>query len=86
MAASITVKLEGDGAWPDLDARRADIIHLGNGTNIDLATLEAGMTSGRMSCAFRIDLPDGRIVIAETSWRLLATAVKAIAARHGWPQ
>jgi hypothetical protein len=75
------VALDGEGgAWPDL-AARSDVIHLTGA--FQLAPLRAGMQSGRASVAFRFDLPDGRSVIAETSLRVLYSAVKAIAARHG---
>lgn len=83
---AINVLLDGDGVWPDLADKRDQVIHLANGTSIDLAALPGGMTSGRTSVALRINLPDGRIVIVETSWRLLATAARAVAARYGWPE
>jgi hypothetical protein len=82
----IDIHLDGDNAWPDLGARRDEIIHLANDTGIGLAVLPGGMTPGLPSVAFRLDLPDGRSVVAETSWRLLASSVKAIAARYGWPE
>lgn len=64
-------------AWPNLD--RAKIIHLGNDAPpIGLAGLVGGMQSGRPSVVLRIDLPDGRVVLAETSLRLLVTAVDAL--------
>jgi len=84
MASVIDLKLDGDGAWPDLMDK--GVIHLGDGTTIGLCVLPGGMTSGRPSVAFRLDLPDGQVVCAEASWRVLATAVRAIAARYGWPQ
>lgn len=84
MASSIDLKLGGDGAWPDLIDR--PVIHLGDGTTIGLCVLPTGMRSGRPSVAFRLDLPDGQVVVAEASWRVLAVAVQAIAARYGWPE
>lgn len=84
MANAIDLKLEGDNAWPDLMDR--GVVHLGNGTTIGLAVLPGGMTSGRPSVMFRLDLPARQVVLAESSWRLLATAVRAIAARYGWPE
>lgn len=42
-----------------------------------------GMRSGRTSVALRLDLPDGRTLIAETSLGLLLGAAKAFEARHG---
>ena len=85
MTNIIDLNLEGDGAWPDLASRRDEIIHLADAT-IGVTALDGGMTSGRASVAFRFDLPDGRTVVAETSWRALATAAQAIAARYGWPE
>jgi hypothetical protein len=74
--------LDGDHCWPDLDPK--DVIHLGNDAPpIGLAVLPGGMLSGKTSVTFRIDLPDGRVVIAETSFALLETAVRAIQARYG---
>lgn len=83
---TLTIHLDGDNAWPDLASKRDQIIHLADDAVIEVAALPGGMTSGRTSIAFRFDLPDGRTVIAETSWRLLATTVRAIAARYGWPE
>jgi hypothetical protein len=84
MASVINLKLDGDGAWSDLTG--APVIHLGDGTEIGLCVLPGGMTSGAPSVAFRLDLPDGQVVMAEASWRVLAVAVQAIAARYGWPE
>jgi len=84
MASIINLKLDGDGAWPDLIDR--GVIHLGNDTAIGLSVLPHGMVSGKPSVMFRLDLPDGQVVCAEASWAVLAMAVRAIAARYGWPE
>jgi hypothetical protein len=77
----IDLKLVGDKAWPDIKDRH--IIHLGNDAPpIGLTVLEGGMASGKPSVAIRLDLPDGRIVVAETSLALLETSIKAIRARY----
>ncbi len=73
----IVIKLQGDGAWPDLKGK------VGTDQVIHLAALSAGMTSGRPSIMLRFDLPDGRTVLAETSLRLLLTAAEAFRARYG---
>jgi hypothetical protein len=39
------------------------------------------MQSGKPSVCFRIDLPDGRVVLAETSALLFCRAAEAIVAR-----
>lgn len=67
--------------WPDLE--RDDCIHLGEGSPaIGLAVLGSGMASGLPSIALRIDLPDGKTVIVETSARLFCLAADAIKARY----
>ena len=77
----LDLDLEGDAAWADLAGRLDQVIHLREGTTVRLAVLAAGMTSGRPAVGIRLDLPDGRVVLAETSARLLVTAARAIAAR-----
>lgn len=78
---SMILKLDGDGVWPELRDKR--VIHLANDAPaIQVCTLEGGLASGRPSVAIRIDLPDGRTVIAETTARLFVSAGRAIAARY----
>lgn len=73
--------LNADNAWPELKDK--SIIHLANDAPpIQIGVLDRGMSSGRPSVAIRIDLPDGRYVIAETSARLFVGAARAIHARH----
>lgn len=81
----IKVVLEGDNCWPELREKmaRGEVIHLGQGTVIGLAVLPAGMQSGKPSIMFRLDLPDGKTVMAETSWQLLRFACDTISARFG---
>lgn len=80
---SMTVSLEGDGAWPDLQYRPTDIIHLSNDAKpIRVVVLNGGMETGRPSLAMRIDLPDGKVVVAETSARLFCSAAKLIMSKY----
>lgn len=80
----MNVILEGDRAWPDVAnlAEQGKLIHLRDAP-WSLAALAMGMSSGRTSVALRIDLPDGRTLIAETSLGLLLGAARAFEARHG---
>ena len=79
---ALTVRLEGDGAFPDL--RNKEVIHLANNAPpIQIAALEGGMTSGAPSIVIRVDLPDGRVVMAETSLRLFQGANNVLRARYG---
>jgi hypothetical protein len=77
-----TLELVMDGSnWPEL--RDHDIIHLGNNAPaIGVAVLDAGMSSGRPSIMMRLDLPDGRIVLAETSMRLFVHAASMMLAKY----
>jgi len=75
----LEVILDGDGAWPDLANKK--IIRVTQG--IQIAGLSRGMTSGAPSVSIRIDLPDGRTVIAETSLKLFVGAAEALKAKYG---
>jgi hypothetical protein len=73
---------------PPTEDRLADgtLIHLGNDAAIEIGGLEAGMASGRPSLAFCFTLPDGRVVLAETSLVLFLAAADAFRARFGDPR
>lgn len=82
---ALDIKLGGDGAWPELAEKdaRGLLIHLAEGSTLGVAALAGGMSSGRPSVAFKFDLPDGRVVLAETSLRLFLAAADALRARYG---
>jgi hypothetical protein len=76
---AIIIYLDGDGCWPDLKGKVGtdQVIHLGNGAPpIGFALFEIGTTSGKPSVTIRIDLPDGRTVLAETTLALLLNAAR----------
>jgi len=82
----IRVIADGDDAWVDLkgwvesgDPRL--IMAMGSTTRWQLSYLEAGMESGSASIGLRLDLPDGRVVLAETSWGALQMAFAALKGR-----
>ena len=81
---ALTVILDGEGCWPDLQEKRDEykVIHVANDGEIQVAALSGGTTSGRPSVMIRIDLPDGRVVLAETSMRLFLGAAAAFSARY----
>jgi hypothetical protein len=79
--ASMDIHLDGDGVWSDLlEKKPEDVIHTTE--HMAIAALSAGMTSGRPSIAIRINLPDGKVVVAETSMRLFLNAADAFRARY----
>jgi hypothetical protein len=56
------------------------VIHLGNDAQIEVGTLRAGMASGKDSVMLCFALPDGKIVLAETSAELFLATAAAIGA------
>jgi hypothetical protein len=79
------INMQGDGCWPDLVAKANDgrLIDLMNTKGeIRLAVLDAGMQSGSPSVSIRIDLPDGKTVVTETSAKLFVTAARMIQAKY----
>lgn len=78
---TMTINLDGDNAWPEL--RGKPVIHLANDAVIKIVALAAGMASGKPSVCIRLDLPDGSVVLAETSARLFVMAAAAIVGK--WP-
>ena len=83
---TIHVDIKGDNAWSDLRERfEADdptiIQAMGDETIWHLTILEGGMTSGKYSVGLRLDLPDGRVVIAETSWEAFKVAFAALSGK-----
>lgn len=75
----LSIHLDGDGCWPDLAGAGDRMIRAQLNA---IARLPMGMGSGKSSIAVRIDLPDGRVVIAETSLVLLRSALRAIEVRE----
>jgi hypothetical protein len=79
---SMNIIMQGDNCWPDLADDKV-VIHLGEGSKpIQVAVLDGGLKSGRPSVAIRTDLPDGTVVIAETTARLFVTAARAVLAKY----
>ena len=76
--ASLDLHIEGDNCWPDLKEKG----YIGT-TITSIAGLPKGTVEGRPSVAIRVDLPDGRVVLAETTLRLFLRAAEALAARYG---
>lgn len=86
---SLSIHLDGDGCWPDvaeLRERGRLIDAMGSGTSVEVAVLTRGTTGGRESITFRVNLEDGRVLLFETTWRLLHTTARAIEGRYGEPR
>jgi hypothetical protein len=86
---SMQILLDGDGIWGDLTALHRDdklLLAMGDAAALQVAALPGGMMSGAPSVSIRIDLPDGRVVLTETSLALFLTAADMLKARHGDPR
>jgi hypothetical protein len=77
-------------AWPDLLERAGDdkvFLLMGqDSAPIKVTGLAGGMQSGKLSVALRIDLPNGGVVVTETSLALFLTAADGLKARYGDPR
>jgi hypothetical protein len=79
----LSIKMDVDESGFDAAAGVEDgqIIHLT--TRFEVGTLRAGMQSGKDSVALCFKLPDGRVLIAETSADLYVASARAIT---GWQE
>ena len=77
---SLRIVLEGDNAFPEFKGRETIDVH-----HFAVTALEGGMTSGNPSIAFLIELPDGRVVFAQSSLLLFLAAASAFKAKYGDP-
>ena len=77
---SLSIHARGDACWEDLQSRTEQLIWLNSGAGLAIARLPRGMASGRSSVAIRVDLPDGRVVVAETSMALFLACAGAFMA------
>lgn len=76
-----TIHPDGDGCWPDLKERGWT-----TGELKAISALEGGMAlSGLPSVTLRVETENGKVILAQTSLRLLSTAVRAFIARYGDP-
>lgn len=82
----LTIILDGDAAWPDLAPDAPDRPELIEGHLEAVAGIANGTANGHPAVAFRIELPDGSVVLAQTTLALFLTAAEGIAARHGDPR
>lgn len=82
--ASVRIVLEPEqfGLGIEYDGQ---LIHLSDDAEIVVTGLPDGMQGGRPSMAFAFKLPTGDLVIAETSWRLFASAYQAFLGKFGEP-
>jgi len=63
--------------YPDLEPE--DVINV---DQADILVLDQGMSSGLPSVAIKADLPNGEVVVIQTSARLFCTHARAIMARY----
>lgn len=86
---TIDLQLDGDNCWPDLTRlRKAGALKdlMGNETSLSIAVLPGGTEGGEVSVTFRVNAPDGQVILFETTWYLLHAAVRTIEATYGKPR
>lgn len=67
----LNVVINGENCWPEL---KDNFIQ---GEWVGIARLPQGTASGRPTVVVRLELPDGRTVLAQTTLALLSQAVRA---------
>lgn len=82
---AMEVRFEGVSVTDQLakDGRELIDVTGPDGPPIQVVVIQGGMESGAPSVLLRIDLPDGKSVVAETSARLFVSAGRMIKARYG---
>lgn len=77
-----------DAGWSDLRKVEAEgkLIHLNKATSFAIAGVANGMVSGKPSVMIRVDLPEGKVLLLETSLALILSAADALRIRHGDPR
>lgn len=77
----IRPRVDETGGFDEVQGVGLDkIVHLTN--TITVGSLTSGMESGKPSVAFCFTLPDGRVVVAETSLALFVAAARGLTAAH----
>ena len=72
----MTLIMDGDGAMAHLRGR--ETIQL---ERMSIALLVGGMSSGQPSISIFFELPDGKVVFAQTSFKLFMAAADVLRAR-----
>ena len=75
---SLAIILDGAGAL------KGERVVVGEFTRV--LTLDSGMASGKPSVGVVVELPDGSVVLGQTSLGLFLAAADAFKARHGDPR
>ena len=78
---AINLILDGDGAFFDLQGREGDIIH--RKAPFTVVALPRGMRSGHPSLAIRIDLPEKKVLIQETSVAAWLAVARTLEGKFG---
>jgi hypothetical protein len=72
----LQVVINGDNCWPDLKDEKGQPTHI-TGQLTGIARLPRGTELGRSTVTIRVELPDGRTVLAETTLSLMNGAMTA---------
>jgi hypothetical protein len=76
----IRPRVDTTGGFDALRNIKGELIHLTD--SFEVGSIERGMASGKPSVALCFTLPNGDVVIAETSLELFAAAARALTVAH----
>jgi hypothetical protein len=82
----VKIELDGDSCWPDLGEKARSQLIVGELSGVALLpdgelTRSDGTPSQRPILTFRIELPDGKTVLAQTTVDLINMLVSAVKGR-----
>lgn len=77
---TLDIHVDGDNCWTDLREHGFTV-----GKIVAVAALPNGTTEGNPTITFRIELPTGDVVLAETTLRLFGQAAAAFRGAYGEP-
>lgn len=70
------------GRYLPTTVARSEIIFL-QGSEVHVASLDAGTVQGQPTMSFAFKMPDGKVAIVESTLRNMVSTVRAICAAHG---
>lgn len=78
---ALDIFVDGEGMLNDVPMSK--IVNASNVSSIKLGVLNAGLESGKPSVGIAIPLPDGKVVLAQTSLKLFQQAAAIFTAKYG---
>ena len=78
---NVITNIDEANSWRDIHEKRDKVLHLTD-PKIGIARVPEGMESGASSVMIRIDLPNGTIIMAETTMALFLACADVFKAKE----